>query len=58
MSGLLFSYEGHLRKLLKAWQGNTAASQIEAGDPVSLSFCHSDTGIPVKFQKETGIVTF
>ena len=29
-SGLLSSYEGQLRKLLKAWQGNTDASRGEA----------------------------
>ena len=27
MSGLLSSYEGHLRNLLEAWQGNTDASR-------------------------------
>ena len=57
-SGLLFSYDGHLRKLLEAWQGNTDASRIETGDPGSLSFCHSDIGIPTNFQQESGIVTF
>ena len=33
MSGLLSSYEGHLRNLLEAWQGNTDTSRGEAGDP-------------------------
>ena len=31
-SGLLSSYEGHLRNLLEAWQGNMDASRGEAGD--------------------------
>ena len=30
-SGLLSSYEGHLRNLLEAWQGNTDTSRGEAG---------------------------
>ena len=57
-SGLLFSYEGHLRNLLEAWQGNTDASRGEAGNPMSLSSGHSDIGIPFNFQQESGIVTF
>ena len=57
-SGLLSSYEGHLRNLLEAWQGNTDASRGETGDPGSLSSCHSDIGIPINFQEEPGIVTF
>ena len=36
-SGLLSSYEGHLRNLFQAWQGNRDASQGEAQDPGSLS---------------------
>ena len=57
-SGLLSSYEGHLRNLLEAWQGNRDASQCEAGDPGSLSSCPRDVGIPINFQEESGIVTF
>ena len=34
------------------------ASRVEAGDPVSLSICHGDIGIPINFQEESGIVTF
>ena len=34
------------------------ASGGEAGDRVSLSSWHSDIGIPINFQKESGIVTF
>ena len=41
-SGLLFSYEGHLRNLHKAWQGNMDRSGCEAVDRDSLSSCHSD----------------
>ena len=31
-TGLLSSYEGHLRSLHEAWQGNMDASPCEAGD--------------------------
>ena len=58
MSGLLSSYEVHLRNLQEAWQGITDASRCEAGDRVSLSSCHTDIGIPINFQDESGIVTF
>ena len=58
MSGLLSSYEGNLRNLLEASQGNMDASQGEVGDPETLSSCHSDIGIPINFQQESGIVTF
>ena len=57
MSGLLPSYEGQLRKLHEAWQGNTDASRGEAGDGESLSSWHSDIGIPIIFQEESAIVT-
>ena len=57
-SGLLSSYEGHVRNLHDAWQGNTDASRSEAGYQVYLSNCHSDIGIPINFQEESGIVTF
>ena len=58
MSGLLSSYEGHLRNLQKAGQGNTDASRDDAGDPVSLSSWHRDIGIPINFQEESGILNF
>ena len=51
-------FEVHLRNLFEAWQANRDASQGEAGDPGSLSRCHSDIGIPINFQEESGIVTF
>ena len=57
-SGVLSRYEGHLRNLHKAWQGNTDAAQGEAGDLVSLSSWHSDIGFPINFQQESGIITF
>ena len=57
-SGLLSSCEGHLRILLEAWQDNRDTSCGEAGDPVSLSNCHSDIGIPINFQEGSGIVSF
>ena len=37
---------------------NTDASPVEVGNPVYLSSCHSDTGIPNNFQEESGIITF
>ena len=57
-SGLLSSYEGHLRNLHEAWHGNADASRGEAGDGKSLSNFHSDIGIPINFQQESGIITF
>ena len=57
-SGLLSSYEGHLRNLLKDWKGNRDASRGEAGDQVSLFSCHRDIGIPIRFHEVSGIVTF
>ena len=36
----------------------TGASHGEAGDPLSLSICPSDIGIPINFQQDSGIVTF
>ena len=57
-SGLLSSYEGHLRNLFKAWQDNKDSTRGEAGDPVALSSCQRDIGIPINFQEESGIITF
>ena len=57
-SELLSSYGRHLTKLHEAWQVNMDASRAEAGDPGSLSTCHSDIGIPNHFQQESGIVSF
>ena len=57
-SGLLSSYEGHLRSLFEAWQGKRDASRGESGDPGSLSSSHRDTGIPVNIQEESGSVKF
>ena len=57
-SGLLSSYDGHLRKLYSAWQENTDASADEPGGQASLISCHSYVGIPVNFHEESGIVTF
>ena len=56
MSGVLSSYEGHLRNLLETWQVNMDASRSEAGNPGSVSSCYSDIGIPINFQEESGIV--
>ena len=44
--------------LHEAWHRNMDATQGEAGDPVSLSICHSAIGIPINFQEESGIFTF
>ena len=57
-SGLLSSYEGQCRNLHQAWQGNRDASRGEAGDRGSLSSLHSDIGIPINFQQESGITIF
>ena len=56
-SELLSSYDGHLRILNYALQDNKDASGGEAGDRGSLSSWHSDIGIPIHFQEESGIVT-
>ena len=55
---LLSNYDGHLRNLNYVWQDNTDASGGEAGDQGSLSSWNSDFGIPIHFQKESGIDTF
>ena len=57
-SGLLSSYDGHLRKLNYAWQENTEASGGERGCQASLLSWHSYIGIPMNFQEVSGIVTF
>ena len=57
-TGLLSSYDGHHRNLNCAWQDNTDASEGEAGDKATLCSWHSDVGIRINFQKESGIVTF
>ena len=57
-SGLLSSYDGHLRNLNYAWQGNTDASGSEPGGQASLISWHSYSGIPINFHEESGIVTF
>ena len=44
--------------LFEARWGNKDTSQCEAGDPVSLSRCHRDIGIPLNVQEESSIVTF
>ena len=56
-SGFLSSYDGHLRNLNYSWQENMDASGGEARDRGSLSCWHSDIGIPIHFQEESGILT-
>ena len=51
-SGLLSSYDTHLRNLNYASQDNTDASGGEVGDQPSLSSFHRDIGIPINFQEE------
>ena len=58
MSELQSNYGGHLRNLNSAWQDNTDGSRGEAGDRESLSSWHSDIGIPINVQEESGMVTF
>ena len=57
-SGLLSHYDGHLRNLNYAWQDNTDACGVEAGDQASLSSFHSDILILINFQEESGLITF
>ena len=57
-SGLLSSYDGHLRNLNYAWQDNTDVSVGEAGDRGSRSSWNSDIVMSIYFQKESGIATF
>ena len=57
-SGLLSSYEGQVRNLLEAWQGNMDDSRGETGDPGSLSNSNSDIGILINSQEASGNVCF
>ena len=57
-SGLLCSYDGHLRNLNQAWQDNRDTSEGEVGDQGSLSSFHRDIGIPINFQEESSLVSF
>ena len=57
-SGLLSSYDGHLRHLNYVWQDHTDAFGGEAGNQASLSNWPSDIAIPNYFQEESGIITF
>ena len=56
-SGLLCSYEEHLRNLNLAWQDNTDTAVI-VGDHGTLSSFHRDIGIPINFQEESSLVSF
>ena len=56
-SGLLSRYDGHLRNLNEAWQDNTDASGGKLGYQAPLSSWHSDFGIPIHFQEDSGLVT-
>ena len=51
-SGLMSSYDGHLRNLNTVWHDNIDASGGEVGDQASLSSFHRDIGIPINFQEE------
>ena len=57
-SGHLSLYDGQLRNVNSAWQNNTDASGCEVVDQASFSSWHSDIGIPISFQEESGFVTF
>ena len=54
----MFTYERQLRNLQEARQGSMYTFRGEVEKKVSLSCCHSDIGIPINFQKESGNVTF
>ena len=57
-SGLLSTYDGHLRNLNWACQDNEDASGGEVGIQASLSSFHRDIGIPINFQEDSGLITF
>ena len=57
-SGLLSSYDGHLRNLNEARKDNTNASGGEVGDHASLSSFQKVRGITINFQEESGLITF
>ena len=57
-SGLLSTYDGHLRNLNWACQDNADASGGEVGIQASLSSFHRDIGIPINFQEVSGLITF
>ena len=57
-SGLLCSYEGHLRNLNQDWHVNTDTSGCEVGDEGSISSFHRDIGIPINFQEQSRLVSF
>ena len=50
-AGLLSTYEGNLRNLHEAWQGNTDTSRGKVGDRVSLSSCTVIFGFLSIFKK-------
>ena len=57
-SGLLCSYNVHLRNLNYAWQDYIDHCGGEVGDQESHSSFQRDLGIPFNFQEESGLVTF
>ena len=57
-SGLLSSFDAHLRKLNYAWQENIDVSGGEPGGQASLIIWNSYIGIPINFHEESGIITF
>ena len=57
-SGLRSRCKGHHRILLEVQPGNRDASRSEAADPVSLSSCNRDIGIPINIQEELGSSPF
>ena len=57
-SGLISSYDGHLRNLNYAWQYNTDASGVEAGDQLSLYSGTVILGFLSIFKKSQASSTF
>ena len=57
-SGHLSRYDGHLSNVNQGWLDNTDTSGSEAGDQASSSSWHSEIGITINFQEESGIITF
>ena len=57
-SGILSSYDGHIRNINYALMVNKDASGGDVGDHASHSSFKKDLGIPINFQEESGLVTF
>ena len=57
-SGLLCSYEGHLRNLNQCWPDNTDTSGGEVGVQGPLCSFHRHIGIPINFHDESSLASY